>query len=322
MTVIRDIKPIKKGEAVMPQGNIVALSTPFCLGKGSNPKKYVDYPSLKRLIDHVIDGEADGVVPCGTTGESPTLNRSEHLTMIRHTIDFVNGRIPVYAGTGSNSTDEAVELSIEAVKLGVNGLLVVTPYYNKPTHAGLVHYYSRIRLAIDDATDAGITLPIILYDIPGRTGIKTGAETIAMLANSEIIQALKWASGDFNQLMSVYQSCSQNRFSILSGDDNLTLPAITLGAKGVISVASNIIPKAISNIVTQSRHGLPLSRSFHYQALDLMKVLFCETNPLPVKYALWRMGIFNECIYRSPMVEMEPKNKEMVYSVLEQYHLV
>lgn len=287
-----------------------ALITPFCGEKG----KEIEWTALADLIESQVGDRADFLVPCGTTGESPTLSHLEQKEVIKFVVEQTAGRIPVLAGTGSNSTDEALELTEAAKRLGANGALVVTPYYNKPTQNGMKEYYREI---------AQIGLPVILYDIPGRCGGQgASAQTILELAREGSIHGLKWASGNLDQLMDVLAGRPES-FSVLSGDDNLTFTAMCLGADGVISVMSNIIPNETAYFVTLLLNGeLELARRQHFRLLKFMRAMFIETNPIPVKTA-WRLIKEKyEVKFRSPLCELEAGNLSKLAEVLYECRLL
>lgn len=293
----------------MFQGLGVAMITPFRDGK-------VDYTAIGFLISSLLDGGVNFLVPCGTTGESPTLSHEEHVEVIKATVRVASGRRPVLAGTGANSTQEAVELTIAAKEAGADGALVVSPYYNKPMSAGFLDYYRQI---------AKVGLPVILYDIPGRTAKGVPTNVILQLAHEGSIQGIKWASGDIDQLMQIIQGAPDG-FDILSGDDNLTFALMALGGNGVISVAGNIIPARMSNFIRalENENGIwPQSRKKHYDLLKLMKTMFVETNPITVKTAahLMHPEIFAE-EFRSPMLPMEPATRDKLAKVLAEYKLL
>lgn len=285
----------------------VAIVTPFRDGK-------VDYKALKLLIDFLIKGGVDFLVPCGTTGESPTLDYNEHVVIIKMTVNETKGRIPVLAGTGANCTGEAVALTEAAKHAGADGALVVSPYYNKPMSAGFLDYYRQI---------AEVGLPVILYDIPGRTAKGVPTDVILKLAHEGAIKGIKWASGDFNQLMQIIHN-TPVEFSVLSGDDSFTLPLMALGGHGVISVVGNIIPKDMSKFISALRQGdIKFGKEEHYRLLKLMQAMFLETNPIPVKTALSFMypKVFAE-EFRSPMTQMEQSPRNMLIDVLRKYELL
>lgn len=293
------------------QGLGTALTTPF---KGDGK---VDYEALERLIITQVKEGVNFLVPCGTTGESPTLNHNEHKKVIAFTVTTakrMKGGFPVLAGTGSNSTDEAVELTLEAKKAGADGVLVVSPYYNKPMPAGFLDYYRQI---------AAVGLPVILYDIPGRTAKGVPTDVILQLAKEGVICGIKWASGDINQLMDVIKN-RPDGFTVLSGDDNLTFPLMALGGNGVISVLSNLVPADMARFIGLVKNSnREVAKEEHFRLLDLMRAMFIETNPIPVKTAMSLMSpeIF-KANFRSPMCEMAPENKAKLEKVLRIYGLL
>lgn len=295
----------------MFRGLGVAMVTPFRNGK-------VDFKALGFLTDHLIDGGVDFLVPCGTTAESPTLIFGEHIAVIEAVVETVlkntDGRVPVLAGTGSNSTKEAVELTKAAKNVGANGVLVVSPYYNKPMKAGFLDYYRQI---------AKVGLPVILYDIPGRTGKGVPTDVILELAKEGSIKGIKWASGDIAQLMQIVRNAPEG-FDIFSGDDNLTFILMALGGHGVISVVGNIVPEKMSSLVNHlSSWRMAAGQKEHYHLSDLMQVMFLETNPIPVKTALHLMypKVFAE-EFRSPMGIMEKDTRAKLKKVLAEYKLL
>jgi len=288
----------------MFKGSIVALITPFRNGK-------VDEKSLGDLVEFHVKNGTDAILPCGTTGESATLDHSEHIMVIRMVIDSASGRIPVIAGTGSNSTAEAIHLTREAQKIGANAALLVSPYYNKPTNEGLFLHYKAIAEAVD--------IPLILYNIPSRTGKNMEPETIARLSEIKNIVAVKEASGIMDQTSQIASLC---KITILSGDDSLTLPLMALGATGVISVAANVVPDRVAALTRAWLDGDPQkARKLHYELLPLFKALFLETNPIPVKAALAAMGKISE-EYRLPLCKMSPGNRDKLVSVLSSQGLL
>ncbi len=282
-------------------GTHTAIVTPFLNGE-------LDEAALERLIELQIKGGVDGVVPVGTTGESPTLTYEEHLEVISLTVDLVRGRIKVLAGTGGNSTEEAIFLTQQAEKAGADGSLQVAPYYNKPTQEGLYQHFKAIARSTK--------LPLILYSIPGRCCIEIGVETVRRLAaDFKNIVGIKEAGGQPDRV-SQLRAAVGPKFTILSGDDSLTLPFMSVGAHGVISVASNIIPKQVSQMVRNYAAGKSESAlKTHSQYYPLFKNLFIETNPVPVKAALAMMGVMTE-EYRLPLVPMEAHNRECLRQTL------
>lgn len=288
-------------------GTYTALVTPFHNGQ-------VDEVALKNLIEAQIAGGVDGVVPVGSTGESPTLSIEEHIRVIELTVKFVAGRIQVLAGTGANSTNEAILLTEAAAKAGVNGCLLVAPYYNKPTQEGVFQHFKTIAKLV--------SVPMVLYSIPGRCGIEIGVETVCRLQREcSNIVGIKESGGNPDRV-SQLRILLGNRFAILSGDDSLTLPFISVGADGVISVASNIIPSQISAMVKAATLGQwSTAQKLHWEYFQLIRDLFIETNPGPVKAAMAMMGQLHE-EYRLPLVPMSSKNREVLRSTLLKYGLV
>lgn len=287
-----------------------ALITPFRQGD-----EEVDWDAWRKLVEMQIAGHVDFLVPCGTTGESSTLTHDEHNALIQRVVEIAAGRILVLAGTGSNCTTEALALTQAAKTSGADGVLVVSPYYNKPTQAGIRDYYRKV---------AKVGLPVVLYDIPGRCGGQgVTAETILELAREGTIIGLKWASGDFGQLQEVLAD-RPDGFTVLSGDDNLTFAALCLGAEGVVSVLANLMPIEVVKLVAAVQvHHHDLGRRLHYRLLPLMKAMFLETNPIPVKTALAMVhpGIFQP-VFRSPLVKMGKENENKLKGVLEKYRLL
>jgi 4-hydroxy-tetrahydrodipicolinate synthase len=283
-------------------GTYTAIVTPFRGGQ-------LDEPALERLIKLQIKGGVDGIVPVGTTGESPTVNYEEHIKIIALSVKFAAGKIKVLAGTGGNSTSEAIYLTQEAEKVGADGSLQVAPYYNKPTQEGLYQHFK----AISKATK----LPIILYSIPGRCGIEIAVETVKRLAaDCKNIIGIKEAGGSCDRV-SQLRAVLGPKFEILSGDDSLTLPFMSVGANGVISVASNVIPKEVSQMVNAFARGdAKKALTLHARYYPLFKDLFVETNPTPVKAALAMMKVIEE-EYRLPLVPMNPKNWDVLRTTLK-----
>jgi len=259
----------------MFHGSLVAIVTPFKKGK-------LDEKALGDLIDWQIAQGTHGIVPCGTTGESATLTHEEHERVVAFTVEAARGRVPVIAGSGSNSTDEAIALTKHAKKAGADGALLITPYYNKPTQEGLYRHYKAVAEAVD--------LPIVLYNIPGRTSVNMLPPTVARLSSIKHIVAIKEGSGSLQQVSDIVQACGE-RMTVLSGDDALTLPMMALGAKGVITVTANIVPKDMAQMVEAFAAGkLADARKLHYKMSPLFAALFLETNPIPVKEAMGMMG--------------------------------
>ena len=282
-------------------GTYTALVTPFRKGQ-------VDYDGFRKLIEAQIAGGVDGIVPVGTTGESPTLSHDEHRDVIKAAVDIAAGRIKVVGGTGSNSTEEAIGLTQDAEKTGADGALIVAPYYNKPSPEGLYRHFR----AIAENTK----LPIILYSIPGRCGIEIGVPVVARLAKDcPNIVAIKEAGGSVERVSQLRQAVPDT-FEIISGDDSLTVPFISVGAVGVISVASNVAPGPVSELVRAARDGqMARAEQLHRRLYPLFKNLFVESNPSPAKYALsLTMGLSAEL--RLPLVEMAEENRQLVRATL------
>ncbi|MFH0940677.1 MAG: 4-hydroxy-tetrahydrodipicolinate synthase [Candidatus Omnitrophota bacterium] len=292
----------------MFKGCIVAIVTPF------TKKGDVDESTLIKLVEFHIKNGTDGIVPCGTTGESATLNYEEHERVIEICIKASDKRVPIIAGTGSNSTQEAIEMSLYAKKAGADGLLLVSPYYNRPTQKGLYLHFK----AIADKVD----LPIILYNIASRTGVNIEPETIARLAaDCKNIVSVKEASGSLDQMSRIIALCGK-KMTMLSGDDSLTLPLMAIGGEGIISVVANIIPKDVKAMVTAFNEGdIRQARRLHYKMLPLIKAVFIETNPIPVKTAMGLMGLCEPSL-RLPMCEMMPENLAKLKIAMKEYGLL
>jgi 4-hydroxy-tetrahydrodipicolinate synthase len=278
------------------EGVHTALVTPF-QADGS-----VDEKALRAFVEFQISEGISGLVPMGTTGESPTVTHEENLKVIEIVVDQTNGRVPVIAGTGSNSTSEAITMTGRAKELGADGTLQVAPYYNKPSQEGLYRHY----MAIADATD----LPLIVYNIPGRTGKNIENETMLRLAKHPNIRAVKEASGDLGQIMDLILR-KPDDFLVLSGDDNIAVPITLLGGSGLISVASNMIPRRMVAMIDLALTGdLERAREEHYRLLPFFRALFIDTNPIPVKYGVSLMGMSKE-VFRLPMCSMDDAKKEL-----------
>lgn len=272
----------------MFQGVFTAIITPFKEDK-------IDYPSYFRVLDAQIRSGVSGVVPCGTTGESPTLSYEEHSELIQKTVEYVGKRILVIAGTGSNSTAEAIHLTERACKDGVDGVLSVNPYYNKPTQEGLFLHFKKIAEASNK--------PVMLYNIPGRTAVNLSPDTIKRLSEIPNITSIKEATGDLGQMAKTIQAVG-SKMNVLSGDDNLTLPLLAIGGKGVVSVVSNLFPKTLSTMVNAFMIGeLESARKIHYELLTVFGLMFCETNPIPVKACMHWLG-YSENTLRLPMTPL------------------
>jgi len=291
----------------MYEGVFTALVTPFTAdGK-------LDEAALRRLVDFQIEEGIDGLVPVGTTGESPTLSQEETEAVIRITVEQAKKRVPVIAGAGSNSTDKAIHLTALAKKLGADASLQVAPYYNKPTAEGFYRHFTAIAEAVD--------LPMVVYNIPGRTGKNIENATMLALAKHKNIVAVKEASGDIGQMMNLIAQKPAG-FSVLSGDDNLAFPLIALGGKGVISVASNLVPKPMKEFIQAALRGQwDKAREMHYRLLPLFKAIFVETNPIPIKAALAMKGMMKE-VYRLPMCPLAEANRKILAGVLNELKLL
>ena len=287
-------------------GSMVAIVTPF-----KNDK--VDEDSFKKLIKFQISNKTSAIVPCGTTGESATLSFEEHQRVIEITIEAVNKKVPVIAGTGSNSTKEAIKLTRHAAKAGADGALLIAPYYNKPTQEGLYRHFKAISESVD--------IPIILYNIPGRTGVNMLPETIARLAGIKNIVGIKEASGSLAQMADIVSLCGDD-FDLISGDDNLLLPILAIGGKGVISVVANVAPLDAANLIEEFEKGnLKEAKRLHYKLAPLVQAMFYETNPIPVKEALHMMGMITDEI-RLPLCPMSEGNRKKLENVIKGYGLI
>ncbi len=286
----------------MFRGTYTAIVTPFKDGK-------VDEPSLERLVKAQIKGGVDGIVPVGTTGESPTLSFEEHIAVVERSVELANGKVQVMAGTGANSTDEAIYLTKAAERAGADASLQVAPYYNKPTQEGLFQHFRAIA--------KNTKLPIVLYSIPGRCGVEIAIDTVDRLAREcSNIVGIKEAGGAPDRV-SQLRAALGPKFSILSGDDSLTLPFMSVGADGVISVASNIVPKEVSQMVKAFAEGNSRAAlKIHARLFPLFRNLFIETNPVPIKAALAMRGMMKE-EYRLPLVPMQKSNREVLQRTLE-----
>ncbi len=290
----------------MFRGSIVAIVTPFSNGT-------VDENKLRELVDFQIENGTDAIVACGTTGESSTLDNEEHLNVIRIVFEQANKRVPVIAGTGSNSTAEAIEMTRKAKEIGVAGVLLVTPYYNKPTQEGLYRHYTAIAYAVD--------IPQILYNVPGRTGVNLLPETVARLAPHKNIVAIKEATGSLQQASEVIALCG-DQIDVFSGDDFITFPMMACGAKGVISVLANIMPKTVAELTDAFFAGdMEKARQLHLDTLKIGNAMFIESNPIPVKTAL---GLMGKCSgeLRLPLCEMSAANKAKLEAIMKEYKLI
>ncbi|MDI6890058.1 MAG: 4-hydroxy-tetrahydrodipicolinate synthase [Thermodesulfovibrionales bacterium] len=290
----------------MIKGSIVAIVTPFKNGK-------VDEKALGDLIEWHIAQGTNAIVPCGTTGESATLDYEEHYRVIEFTVEAVNKKVPVIAGTGANSTDETIMITKEAKRYGADAALLVAPYYNKPTQEGLYRHYKAVAEAVD--------IPIVLYNVPGRTAVNILPSTVARLAEIDRIVAIKEASGDMKQVSEIMRLCG-DRITVISGDDFTTLPLLALGGKGVISVSANVAPKDMADMCSHWEKGrYDDARKIHFKLEPLNHAMFIETNPIPVKTALAMMGRIKE-EFRLPLCEMSPANKDKLRKVLVDLKLI
>lgn len=291
----------------MFKGSIVAIVTPFKNGK-------VDEKKLRDLIEFQIKNGTSGIVPCGTTGESATLSFDEHDRVIEVTIEQVKKRIPVIAGTGSNSTEEAIMLTRHAASVGADASLQVSPYYNRPTQKGLYEHFKAIANSVE--------IPIILYNIASRTGVNIEPETIAKLARDcKNIVGVKEASGNLEQMSRIKQLCPEN-LDLISGDDSLTLPVLSIKGTGIISVVANIVPGDVASLVAEFEKGnIKKAQEIHYKLLPLIKAMFIETNPIPVKTALGLLGMCEPDL-RLPMCAMGLENLEKLKTALKDYGIL
>ena len=288
------------------RGTGTAIVTPF------TANGEIDYEATRGLLDYQLSGGVEMIVPLGSTGENPTISAAERTKFIRFVIEYVDQRALVIAGTGSNDTRSTVALTQEAFELGADAALVVTPYYNKPTPNGLFEHFRA-------AADVG--LPIVMYNVPGRTGLNMNAETTLRCAEIPNVIAIKEASADLPQCMEIIKNAPMG-FHLLSGEDNLTVPLISLGARGVISVTSNVVPNEFSRMTRFALEGrFAEAKAIHSELFDLMKIMFIESNPGPVKAALAMMGVIGEN-YRLPLVPMREENRKKVREVLLQLETV
>ncbi|MEA3544349.1 MAG: 4-hydroxy-tetrahydrodipicolinate synthase [Thermodesulfobacteriota bacterium] len=291
----------------MFQGSMVAIITPF------NTQGNFDEENCRQLIEFQIENGTDVIVPCGTTGESTTLTHKEHDQVVKACIEQVNKRVPVLAGTGSNSTAEAIEISKHAHEIGADGLLLVAPYYNKPSQEGLYQHYKALAKAIP--------LPQVMYNVPGRTGMNITADTTVRLAEIDNIVAIKEASGDVTQASEIISRAGE-KIDVLSGDDFLTLPLMACGAKGVISVTANIMPKQVKTMVQAIQENRwDEAKQLHLQLLDVHQAMFIDSNPVPVKTAAALMGQCRADV-RLPLVAMQAHTLEKLQTVLRKHNLI
>ena len=289
------------------RGAFVAIVTPFIDGK-------LDEQGLKDLIEFQIAGGTHGIVPCGTTGESATMSHAEHRRVVELTVKTVAGRVPVLAGTGSNSTSESIELTRAAKEAGADGALLITPYYNKPSQEGLFQHFKAVAEAVD--------IPIILYNVPSRTAVNMLPETVARCAQIANIVGVKEATADLNQISQVIRLCPKG-FAVMSGDDFTSMPTVMIGGTGVISVTSNVAPKDMSAMMDAALAGdIPKAQELHYKLLPLMQAMFIDTNPVPAKTALAMMGKIKSGLPRLPLYKMNEANDEKLKKVIAAYGLV
>ena len=289
------------------KGIYTALVTPFKDAK-------LDEKAFRNLIEFQLKGGVNGVVPCGTTGEAPTLSYEEHEKVIELTVKYVNNKVPVIAGTGSNSTQEAIELTEGAKKLGADFCLLTTPYYNKPSQEGLYQHFKAIAEAVN--------IPLILYNIPGRTGINMTPETIFRLSRIKNIVGIKEAAGSLTQVSDIYR-LTKGTFTILSGDDNLFLPMMSVGAVGVISVLSNIMPKELQSLYKAFliENNIRKAMNIHTRLIPIFQGIFVETNPIPIKEALAYMGMIKK-EFRLPLCPLSDANSTFIKGLLIEYGLL
>jgi 4-hydroxy-tetrahydrodipicolinate synthase len=291
----------------MFKGALVAIITPFKNGT-------VDEESLRSLIDFQIENGSSGIVPCGTTGESPTLSHDEHKRVIEITVDQVKKRVPVVAGAGSNNTAEAIDLTKHAKAVGADAALHITPYYNKPTQEGLFRHYEAI------AKEA--SFPLVVYNIAGRTGVNIEPVTMARMAELPEIVAVKEASGSLGQMAEIVQLCG-DKLTLLSGDDNLILPIMSIGGAGVISVIANIAPQQTADIINAWEAGeVKKAQELYMKLLPLCKAMFLETNPIPVKAAAAMMGLIPDSSMRLPMTDLAQDKVPLLKKALTDYGLL
>ena len=285
----------------MFEGILTALATPFRAGE-------VDETALREAVEFQIGAGVSGLVPCGSTGESATLSHAEHRRVVEVVVEAAAGRVAVVAGTGSNSTREAIELTRHAREAGADGALLLSPYYNKPTQQGIYEHYAAIARET--------RFPLLVYNIPGRTASNIAPETVGRLAELEHVVGIKEACGDIDQIAHVVARCPAD-FDVLSGDDSFTLPLLAVGGRGCISTSSNVVPREMCELVSAFRAGdVSRAREIHYRLLPLFDVLFCETNPIPLKAALQLMGRGDDEV-RLPLTRITEANRERLQLALE-----
>jgi len=287
------------------EGSFVAIVTPF-----SPDGKTVDYAQLEKLVEFQIEGGTDGIIPAGTTGETPTLSHEEHKKVIETVVRKANKRVKVIAGTGSNSTEKTIEMTRFAKEAGADAVLVVVPYYNKPTQEGLYLHYKAV---------AEVGIPVVLYNVPSRSGAGLTAKTVARLAKIPNIVAIKEASGSLDQVSEILSSSD---ITVLSGDDSLTLPMMAIGAKGVISVIANVVPDRTKKLVSLALAGdYEAARKVHLELFKLCRVMFVESNPIPVKTAMALLGLCDASL-RLPLSPLLPENLSLLKAVLVETNLI
>ena len=293
---------MKRAKSVRIEGAITAMVTPF------TESGELDVEGMKRNVEFQIANGISGLVPLGTTGESPTVSDEERETVIRTVVEAAAGKVPVIVGTGTNSTEHSIELSQQAEELGADAVLVVSPYYNKPTQEGLYRHFKAIAEAV--------SIPVVVYNIQGRTGVNIETATLARMAQVPNIIAVKEASGNLAQMMDVLEQLPKT-FSVVSGDDNMTMPLMALGGKGVISVVSNLTPRKVSDMCAAGLRGdFATARKLHFEMLPLFKAAFIETNPIPIKTAMNMAGLAAGPV-RMPLCEMQSANVEKLRAVLQ-----
>ena len=280
---------------------LTAIVTPFHNGE-------LDEEGLRTFIEFQVENGVNGIVPCGTTGESPTLSHSEYIRVIQITVDTVRKRVPVIAGAGANATAKAVALSQEVKQLGVDATLQVAPYYNKPTQEGLYRHFKAV---------ADVGLPVVVYNVPGRTGVNIAPQTMARLAELPAITAIKEASGDLAQAFEIIGLCG-DQVVLLSGDDALTLPMLQMGGSGVVSVISNLLPQKMADLCRCWQNSdATKAQAIHTELLPLMEALFMESNPIPIKTALKEMALIKSAELRLPMSPMSEHNREKLVQIMK-----
>lgn len=289
------------------KGAYVAIVTPFADGR-------IDEQGLQDLVEFQVVNGTHGIVPCGTTGESATLSHEEHHKVVELTIKTVNGRVPVLAGSGSNSTAETIELTKHAKAAGADGSLIITPYYNRPSQEGLYQHFKAVAEAVD--------IPIIMYNVPSRTGVNMLPETVARCAQIGNIVGIKEATANLNQISEVIRLCPDD-FTVLSGDDFTSMATVAIGGKGLISVTSNVAPKDMSDMISLALEGnFDKARDLHYKLFPLMQAMFYETNPVPAKTTLELMGKIKSGTPRLPLASMSAVNLDRLRKAISEYGLI